>query len=155
MEEHTLINVNNYLKTNIYSYLDTSGGQSSNLYLNVVNEKVKKNSFHFHRMRLCHPPDGSTSPKYKLLCFIKTEKNCKEKNELAFNRDRCCHLVLCLRLIPFHYFITLPTKVCECFRLQSKVTTYAIKISFFSTEFVKKGTRYVSCLLCLASFIFR
>jgi hypothetical protein len=20
-------------------------------------------------MRLCHPPDGSTSPKYKLLCF--------------------------------------------------------------------------------------
>jgi len=54
-------------------------------------------------MRLCHPPDGSTSPKYKLLCFI-TTKNffCKEKNTLAFNRDRCCHLVLCLRLIPFH-----------------------------------------------------
>ncbi len=53
-------------------------------------------------MRLCHPPDGSTSPKYKLVCFIKTKKICKEKNALAFNRDRCCHLVLCLRLIPFH-----------------------------------------------------
>ncbi len=54
-------------------------------------------------MRLCHPPDGSTSPKYKLLCLIITKKICKEKNALAFNRDRCCHLVLCLQLIPFHY----------------------------------------------------
>jgi hypothetical protein len=25
------------------------------------------------RMRLCHPPDGSTSPKYKFLCFITTK----------------------------------------------------------------------------------
>jgi hypothetical protein len=32
-----LKNVNNYLNTNIYSYLDTSGGQSSNPYLNVVH----------------------------------------------------------------------------------------------------------------------
>jgi hypothetical protein len=30
-------NVNNYLNTNFYSILDTSGGQSSNLYLNVVH----------------------------------------------------------------------------------------------------------------------
>jgi hypothetical protein len=30
-------NVNNYSNTNIYSYLETSGGQSSNLYLNVVH----------------------------------------------------------------------------------------------------------------------
>jgi hypothetical protein len=29
-------NVKNYLNTNIYSYLETSGGQSSNLYLNAV-----------------------------------------------------------------------------------------------------------------------
>ncbi len=34
MEQHAL---NNYLNTNIYSYLDTSGGQSSNPYLNVVD----------------------------------------------------------------------------------------------------------------------
>ncbi len=53
-------------------------------------------------MRLCQPPDGTTSPKYKLLCFITTKSFCKEKNALAFNRDRCFHLVLCLRLIPFH-----------------------------------------------------
>ncbi len=36
MEERALKNVNNYLNTNIYSYLETSGGQSSNLYLNVL-----------------------------------------------------------------------------------------------------------------------
>ncbi len=30
-------------------------------------------------MRLCHPSDGSTSPKYKLLCFITTKKIAKSK----------------------------------------------------------------------------
>jgi len=42
-----------------------------------------------------------------LLCFITTKKICKEKNALAFNRDRCCHVVLCLRLIPFHCTVIL------------------------------------------------
>jgi len=36
MEQHALRNVNSCLNTNIYSYLDTSGGQNSNLYLNAV-----------------------------------------------------------------------------------------------------------------------
>ncbi len=36
MEQHTLKNVNNCFNTSIYSYLETSGGQSFNLYLNVV-----------------------------------------------------------------------------------------------------------------------
>jgi hypothetical protein len=36
-EQHALKNVNNCLNTNIYSNLETSGGQSSNLYLNVVH----------------------------------------------------------------------------------------------------------------------
>jgi hypothetical protein len=36
MEQHALMNVNNYLNTNISSYLEISGGQSSILYLNVV-----------------------------------------------------------------------------------------------------------------------
>jgi len=36
MEQRTLKNVNNFLNTNIYSYLETSGGQNSNPYLNVV-----------------------------------------------------------------------------------------------------------------------
>jgi hypothetical protein len=35
MEQHTFTNVNNCLNTNIYSYLETSGGQSSNPYFNV------------------------------------------------------------------------------------------------------------------------
>ncbi len=37
MEQHTFKNVNNCLDTNIYSYLETSGGQIYNLYLNVVH----------------------------------------------------------------------------------------------------------------------
>ncbi len=37
MGQHALKNVNNYLNTNIYSNLETSGGQSSNLHLNVVH----------------------------------------------------------------------------------------------------------------------
>jgi hypothetical protein len=37
MEQRALKNVNNCLNTNIYSYIDTPGGQSSNPYLNVVH----------------------------------------------------------------------------------------------------------------------
>jgi hypothetical protein len=37
MEQHTLKDVYNCLNTSIYSYLETSGGQSSNLFLNVVH----------------------------------------------------------------------------------------------------------------------
>jgi hypothetical protein len=37
MEQRTLKNVNNCLNTNIYYYLETTGGQSFNLYLNVVH----------------------------------------------------------------------------------------------------------------------
>ncbi len=47
MEQRTLKNVNNGLNTNIYYHLKTSGGQSSNLYLNVVhffNTSVNKTS---------------------------------------------------------------------------------------------------------------
>jgi hypothetical protein len=37
MEQRALKIVNNYLNTNIYSYLETSGGQNSELYLNVAH----------------------------------------------------------------------------------------------------------------------
>jgi hypothetical protein len=37
MEQHALRNVNDCLNTNIYSYLETSGGQSFNLYIYVVH----------------------------------------------------------------------------------------------------------------------
>ncbi len=36
MEQRALKNVNNNMNMNIYSYLETSDGQSSNTYLNVV-----------------------------------------------------------------------------------------------------------------------
>ncbi len=44
MEQRAFKNVNNCLNTNIDSYLETSGGQSSNPYLNDVhlfNTRVK------------------------------------------------------------------------------------------------------------------
>jgi hypothetical protein len=53
-------------------------------------------------MRLSHPPDGSTGPKYKLLCFIYHNLFYQIQNALAFNWDTCCHLALCLWLLPFH-----------------------------------------------------
>jgi hypothetical protein len=37
MEQRNSQNVNNCLNTNIYSYLETSGGQISNLYLIVAH----------------------------------------------------------------------------------------------------------------------
>jgi len=37
MEQRALKNLNNCLNTSIYSYLETSGGKSYNLYLNVVH----------------------------------------------------------------------------------------------------------------------
>jgi hypothetical protein len=37
MEQCALRNLNNHLNTNIYSFLETSGGKSSNPYLNVVH----------------------------------------------------------------------------------------------------------------------
>ncbi len=37
MEQRALKSVNNCLNTNIYSYLEKSGSESSNLYLNVVH----------------------------------------------------------------------------------------------------------------------
>ncbi len=37
MEEHNLKNVNNCLNTKIYSYLETSGGESYKLYFNIVH----------------------------------------------------------------------------------------------------------------------
>ncbi len=37
MEQCIVKIVNNYFNTNIYSYLETSGGQSSNPYINVVH----------------------------------------------------------------------------------------------------------------------
>ncbi len=47
MEQRAPKNVNNCLNTNIYSYLETSGGQSFKPYLNVVhffNTRVNKKS---------------------------------------------------------------------------------------------------------------
>ncbi len=57
---------------------------------------------------LHHLLDGVPNPEYKLFCFIQLNKYfCKEQKALAFNRDRCCHLALCIQLILFHSSISL------------------------------------------------
>jgi hypothetical protein len=56
-------------------------------------------SFELSIIGLYHPLDDITNPKCKLLHFFTITFFNKEKKALAFNRDRCCHLVLCLRLI--------------------------------------------------------
>ncbi len=53
-------------------------------------------------MGLYHPLDGKPNLKFKLLCFLTPNKKISKRKALAFNRDRCCHLVLCLWLILFH-----------------------------------------------------
>jgi hypothetical protein len=51
MEQRTLKDLNNYLNTNNYSYLETSGGQSSNLYLNVVHFQTPVLSRHLWQLK--------------------------------------------------------------------------------------------------------
>ncbi len=41
MEQHTLKNVKKCFNTNIYSFLETSGGQSSNLHLNLTSVLIR------------------------------------------------------------------------------------------------------------------
>jgi hypothetical protein len=56
-------------------------------------------------MGLYHPLDGVTNLKYKLLYFLTPNKKISKRKALAFNWDRCCHLVICLWLILFHYLL--------------------------------------------------
>ncbi len=65
MEQHALKDVNNCLNINIYSFLETSGGQSCNLYFNVVHffkTSVNKHLWKFktavflHRCLKCAVP---------------------------------------------------------------------------------------------------
>jgi hypothetical protein len=55
---------------------------------------------------LYRPLDGITNHKYKLMHFLTAKYVfCNDKKTLAFNRDKCCHLLLCLQLILFHWSI--------------------------------------------------
>ncbi len=51
-------------------------------------------------MRLCHPPVAVPS----ISCCVLNHHNLfyQIQNALAFNQDMCCHLALCLWLLPFH-----------------------------------------------------
>ncbi len=58
-------------------------------------------------MGLYHPLDGITNLKYKLLYFLTSNKKISKRKALAFNRDRCCHVAICLWLILIHYSINI------------------------------------------------
>jgi len=81
---------------------------------------------------LYHPLDGITDPKYKLLHFLTTNFFCKEKKAIAFNRDRCCHLALCLRLILFHFAARMHFRqqggFLHCVFIETAKSQYEIKL---------------------------
>jgi hypothetical protein len=57
MEQHALKNVNNCWNTNIYSYLETSGGQKYKLYLNIVHFLIPvliRHSWHLKTVVFLH-----------------------------------------------------------------------------------------------------
>ncbi len=64
-------------------------------------------ALHIAHTRLYHAPKGITNPKNKFMHFLTVNFFCKEKKAQAFNRDRCCHLALCLHLILFHWSVKL------------------------------------------------
>jgi hypothetical protein len=94
----TFQNSKSFIKEMSHFYSTTNTDDSS-LYLKNITSLILRIA-----MGLDHPLDGITNPKYKLLHLIKTKFFCKEKKALAFNRDSCCHLVLCLQLILFHLY---------------------------------------------------
>ncbi len=58
----------------------------------------------------------------------------KEKKALAFNRDRLCHVALCLRLILFHYsklFVKTICKYPKWINFPSNYIRWVIKIKVF------------------------
>ncbi len=85
-------NGNHYLNTNIYSYLETSGSQSSNINLNVVhflNTSVNYTSVAAEDC--CFPALVSNT-----CCYI---ASFRDKNVLAFNPSNSYHLALCAQVM--------------------------------------------------------
>jgi len=64
------------------------------------------------RIGLYQPLGGITDHKYELLHFLTTKYFYKDKKALAFNWDKCCHLVIFLQLIHFHLNQTTMFQAC-------------------------------------------
>jgi hypothetical protein len=83
-----------------------------------------------------HPLDGVTNSKYRLLPFLTKIFFGKTKKALAFNRDRCGHLALCLPLI---LFILRKTANSQMFKLTYCIQTINCQLdkqcSTFRTRF--------------------
>ncbi len=87
----------------------------------------------YRPMGLYHPLDGVNNLKYKLFYFLTPNKKISNRKALAFNRDRCCHLVICLRLILLHYH-----NVCRL--TKSSRFTYLLPRVHLACSYFKKWT---------------
>jgi hypothetical protein len=77
-----------------YTRLERLAMDKHSVFLGLMYNLVLAKNF---LIGLYHPLDGVANPKYKLLHFVTTKNTfCKEVKALPFNRDRCCHLGLCL-----------------------------------------------------------
>jgi hypothetical protein len=87
----------------VQKFFFTMANEPSIKFQNLRENEPPQVYIKHRRIGLHHPLDGVTNPEYKLLRFIQLTNFLQEKKALAFNRDRCCHLALCLRLILFHW----------------------------------------------------
>jgi hypothetical protein len=60
------------------------------------------------KIRLRHSPDGSNYTGYKLVRFLPLLLFHQEENDLAFTRDKHCHLALCSDVAFKFYFLFNP-----------------------------------------------
>ncbi len=86
MEQRDLKIVNNCLNETIYFYLETSGGQSSNLYLNIFIFKTPALIRHLVNYKLNEHVSFSRQKMFKSYNFKKVKK--KNLGELRFLKTR-------------------------------------------------------------------
>ncbi len=98
------------------------------------SEKIQCFEMINEQIGLYHLLDGITNLKYKLLCSLTTKKFLKEKKALAFYRDRCSHLALCLRLILFHFFLIISISLNIKKLLNSSTNLHGIVYVFTSNN---------------------
>ncbi len=84
------------------------------------------------------------------MCFLTPNKKNSKRKALAFNWDRCCHLVLCLRLILIHCCIIYLFKLIFSFSLIHHLSIsppfQLVLILFYLCLFSPFVFPFVSCL---------
>jgi hypothetical protein len=104
--------------------------------------------------------NGALSPtrwryqsKYKLLGFLTPNRKNSKRKALAFNRDRCCHLALCLRLILFQCWDTnisfyLETSGGQSYNIYLDVVLFSTPVSIRHLWPLETVVFLHCCLIC-------